>query len=112
MDEFLATPNYEKLCTFKKSILIDIAKRLGLEQVKVSLRKSEMVRVIAQHYIDDDVFDTEVLEPQGNSGMSEVEMRLRALELKRNNCLCKLRKMRRIESWKDKDLRIKRNKER
>lgn len=60
-DEFLKNPSPDKLYRLKKDDLIVIGKKLDLE-VRGAMRKSQLMRIIAEHMVDNDRFDEEVLE--------------------------------------------------
>ena len=58
---FLKEPSMEKLERLRKSEIIKIGEKLELN-VQNSMRKHELVREIARHMVDENVFEEAVLE--------------------------------------------------
>ena len=61
INKFLEEPSTEKLEKFRKSELIEIGEKLELE-VRRSMRKNRLIRTIAEHMVDEDIFEAEILE--------------------------------------------------
>lgn len=60
IDSFLTSPSMEKLCKLKKDDIVEIGKELELGITR-SMRKTQLVRIVAEHMVDNDVFDVEEL---------------------------------------------------
>lgn len=60
IDSFLTSPSMEKLCKLKKDDIVEIGKELELDITR-SMRKTQLVRIVAEHMADNDVFDVEEL---------------------------------------------------
>lgn len=56
----MSSPSIEGLLKLRKDDLIEIGNRLELE-IKKSYRKTQLAKIIAEHMVDNDVFDDEVL---------------------------------------------------
>ena len=61
INKFLEEPSVEKLEKFRKSELIEIGEKLELE-VQRSMRKNRVIGTIAEHMVDEDIFEAEILE--------------------------------------------------
>ena len=85
MDQFLASPTVEGLKAFKKPELLELATRLTLEEVKPALRKPVILRKIAEHFYDEDVFTDKDLalipDPSKGESMSDIEFKIKVMEL-------------------------------
>lgn len=85
MDQFLASPTVEVLKAFKKPELLELATRLTLEEVKPALRKPVILRKIAEHFYDEDVFTDKDLalipDPSKGESMSDIEFKIKVMEL-------------------------------
>ena len=81
MNTFLEEPSMEKLEKFRKSELVKIGEKLELE-VRRSVRKNIRIRIIAEHMVDEDIFEVEVLEdlPIESTTMTPEQMELEKFE--------------------------------
>ena len=61
INKFLEEPSMEKLEKFRKHELIERGEKLELE-VWRSMRKNILIRTIAEHMVDEDIFEAEILE--------------------------------------------------
>ena len=61
INKFLEEPSIEKLEKFRKNELIEIGEKLELE-VRRSMRKNRLISIIAEHMVDEDIFEGEILE--------------------------------------------------
>ena len=61
IENFLKEPSMEKLEKLRKSEIMKIGEKLELN-VENSMRKHELVRKIAEHMVDENVFEEAVLE--------------------------------------------------
>lgn len=64
MEDFLKEPSLEKLEVMRKSVLLEVGEKLELE-TKKAMRKEKIVRIIVEHMVDEQIFETEVLERHG-----------------------------------------------
>ena len=56
MDEFIDAPNVDALGNFKKSELLALAQKLGLDELKGTMRKNEICRNIVEYYVEEEIF--------------------------------------------------------
>ena len=79
INKFLEEPSIEK---FRKSELIEIEEELELE-VQRSMRKKKLIRTIAEHMVDEDIFEAEVLEdlPVESTTMTPEQMELEKIRI-------------------------------
>ena len=61
IENFLKEPSMEKLERLRKSEIVKIGEKLELN-VENSMRKHELVRKIAEHMVDENVFEEAVFE--------------------------------------------------
>ena len=73
----MKSPSLEQLLKFKKDDLLAIGKRLELEVAR-SMRKTNLVKLIAEHMVDIDVLSEEVLDhlPSLPLEMSQAQLEL------------------------------------
>ena len=88
LEDFIAAPSQELLNLAKKSHLLDIASHYSIPDVKTSMLKREIKNVIIQFLVDEEFF-----EPSATSliMVSQTDIQLKQLELKRHLELEKLR---------------------
>ena len=88
LEDFIAAPSQELLNLAKKSDLLDIASHYSIPDVKTSMLKREIKNVIIQFLVDEEFF-----EPAATSliMVSQTDIQLKELELKRHLELEKLR---------------------
>ena len=88
LEDFIAAPSQELLNLAKKSDLLDIASHYSIPDVKTSILKREIKNVIIQFLVDEEFF-----EPSATSliMVSQTDIQLKELELKRHLELEKLR---------------------
>ena len=88
LEDFIAAPSQELLNLAKKSDLLDIASHYSIPDVKTSMLKREIKNVIIQFLVDEEFF-----EPSATSliMVSQTDIQLKELELKRHLELEKLR---------------------
>ena len=88
LGDFIAAPSQELLNMAKKSDLLDIASHYSIPDVKTSMLKREIKNVIIQFLVDEEFF-----EPSATSliMVSQTDIQLKELELKRHLELEKLR---------------------
>ena len=58
---FIENPTVNTLKSLKKPDLIEVAKKLEMEEIKQSTRKHVIARKIAEFYVDEDVFGVDDL---------------------------------------------------
>ena len=61
VETFLNSPTFEALNKLKKDSIIDVATALGLEP-KRTMRKPKLVRIVAEHMVDNETFEEDVLD--------------------------------------------------
>ena len=88
LEDFITAPSQELLNLAKKSDLLDIASHYSIPDVKTSMLKREIKNVIIQFLVDEEFF-----EPSATSliMVSQTDIQLKELELKRHLELEKLR---------------------
>ena len=88
LGDFIAAPSQELLNLAKKSDLLDIASHYSIPDIKTSMLKREIKNVIIQFLVDEEFF-----EPSATSliMVSQTDIQLKELELKRHLELEKLR---------------------
>ena len=88
LEDFIAAPSQELLNLAKKSDLLDIASHYSIPNVKTSMLKHEIKNIIIQFFVDEEIF-----EPSATSHImvSQTDIQLKELELKRHLELEKLR---------------------
>ncbi|XP_051876478.1 calponin homology domain-containing protein DDB_G0272472-like [Pristis pectinata] len=89
---FLESPTQKGLEVAKKDDLIKIATRLNLTEVKQSMRKADIQRLIAGHYVEKKVFEKEVLKqfPGSEIAISEAQVQLAKIEAEREQTQLKI----------------------
>ena len=82
IENFLKEPSMEKLERLRKSEIIKIGEKLELN-VQNSMRKHELVREIARHMVDENVFEEAVLEelPTEKIRMTPEEIELEKIKI-------------------------------
>ena len=82
IENFLKEPSMEKLEKLRKSEIIKIGEKLELN-VQNSMRKHELVREIARHMVDENVFEEAVLEelPTEKIRMTPEEIELEKIKI-------------------------------
>ena len=111
LDAFVHSPSLDELESFKKSDIIVICKHYQLE-CKASMVKSTLVKLIAQHLIDEQIGgeDFQNLIDSGDQDKfvkhKELENKSKELDIKRNEVEFKSRELelRSLESERDHDL--------
>ncbi len=61
INKFLEEPSMERLEKFRKSEFIEIEEKFELE-VRWSIRKNMLIWTIAEHMVDEDIFEVRILE--------------------------------------------------
>ena len=83
VEDFKKAPTVQGLKKLKKSELLEFARELEFE-VKVSMTKAVIARMIAEHYVDEDVFtDQDLAQFADPSGSADAALKLKVLELER-----------------------------
>ena len=87
LGEFLQTPTFEALNKLRKSDLLPIGTKYGLE-VKQSMRKHEIMLEVLTHFVDDGVLDNQELityresvDPLANTRNPTPEIEMEKLKL-------------------------------
>jgi len=77
VEEFMKSPSVDLLLKFKKDDLLAIGKSLELEVAR-SMRKANLIRLIAEHMVDNDVLPEEVMDklPPPPLEMSQAQLEL------------------------------------
>ena len=82
---FTETPSVENLKVLKKPELIELAQELGVEEIKVSMRKPAIVRKLAEFLVDEDILGEDDLDhfpdPSERKPMTEMEAKIKMMEL-------------------------------
>ena len=118
IENFLKEPSMEKLERLRKSEIIKIGEKLELK-VQNSMRKHELVREIARHMVDENVFEEAVLEelPTEMIRMTPEEIELEKIkiqaqmELQRNKMELEKIKIQQETRLREVDLAIRGRKE-
>ena len=86
INKFVEEPSMEKLEKFRKRELIEIGKKLELE-VRRSMRKSRLIRTIAEHMVHENIFEVEILEDLPTKATTKTPEQM---ELEKNRIQAKL----------------------
>ena len=93
VDQFIAVPTYQRLTEMKKDDIIEVGQRLELE-TKKSHRKATLVRIVAEHMVDNDIFHQEILD---QLPVDAREMSPNQLELEKTRITAQFNAQARIE---------------
>ena len=88
LSDFTASPSQELLDLAKKSNLLDIADYYGLPNIKETMLKHEIKNILIQFFVDEEIFDSSATS---QILVTQTDLQLRELEIKRQNELEKLR---------------------
>ena len=61
VDTFLESPTYEGLAKLRKDSILEIGLKLELE-VKRAMRKTQLIKIVSEHMVDNDVFEERILD--------------------------------------------------
>ena len=88
LGNFIAAPSQELLGSEKKSDLLDIADHYVLHNVKKTMLKHEMKNILIQSFVDEEIF---YFSATSQIFVTQTELQLRELEIKRQTEIEKLR---------------------
>ena len=88
LSDFTASPSQELLDLAKKSDLLDIADHYGLPNVKKTMLKHEIKNILIQFFVDEEIFDSSATS---QILVTQTDLQLRELEMKRQVEMEKLR---------------------
>ena len=88
LSDFTASPSQELLDLAKKSDLLDIADHYGLPNVKKTMLKHEIKNILIQFFVDEEIFDSSATS---QILVTQTDLQLRELEIKRQVEMEKLR---------------------
>ena len=101
---FVTSPTIEVLEQLKKVQLLAVIRELQIEDVKVSMTKSELKTIIVEHFVEEELLDERDLDRY--SGKDSLDLELKKLEMEMQ---MKLKQMEIQEKEKRKRKRIKTN---
>ena len=78
--DFTASPSQELLDLAKKSDLLDIVDHYGLPNVKKTMLKHEIKKILIQFFVDEEIFDSSATS---QILVTQTDLQLRELEIKR-----------------------------
>ena len=107
LSDFTASPSQELLDLAKKSDLLDIADHYGLPNVKKTMLKHEIKNILIQFFVDEEIFDSSATS---QILVTQTDLQLRELEIKRQVEMEKLRLDREREK-EEREERLRREKE-
>ena len=85
LDKFTAEPSVELLNLGKKTDLLSFAKHYKLSEIKSSMRKHEIKNVLVQYFVDEEIFNENVLslivDIQSVSSSKELELKFQIRQL-------------------------------
>ena len=61
LDKFTAEPSVELLNSGKKTDLLNLAKHYKLSEIKSSMRKHEIKKILVQYFVDEEIFNENAL---------------------------------------------------
>ncbi len=61
IDTFLKSPTFGDLIKMKKDHILEVGLKLELD-VRRSMRKTQLIKVVAEDMVDNDIFDKSVLD--------------------------------------------------
>ena len=73
--DFVRCPSVEVLESLKKTELLAVAKDLLIEDVKMSMTKSQLKRIIAEFFVDEELFDETVLDVYEEKASESLELK-------------------------------------
>ena len=88
LSDFTASPSLELLDLAKKSDLLDIADHYGLPNVKKTMLKHEIKNILIQFFVEEEIFDSSATS---QILVTQTDLQLRELEIKRQVEMEKLR---------------------
>ena len=88
LSDFTASPSQELLDLAKKSDLLDIADHYGLPNVKKTMLKHEIKNILIQFFVEEEIFDSSATS---QILVTQTDLQLRELEIKRQVEMEKLR---------------------
>ena len=88
LGNFIAAPSQELLDSAKKSDLLDIVDHYGLPNVKKTMLKHEIKKILIQFFVDEEIFDSSATS---HILVTQTDLQLRELEIKRQLEIEKLR---------------------
>ena len=88
VNAFIDQPTVEGLKNLKKHELVNVAKKLEMEDITMSMRKPVIARKIVEYYVDEEVFQTDALEqftdmPENKTSDIELKLKLQEIELEK-----------------------------
>ena len=109
LDKFTVEPSVELLNLGKKTDLLNLAKHYKSSEIKSSMRKHEIKNILVQYFVDEEIFNENVLslivDVQSVSSSKELELKFQIRQLE-------FRKERRKEKGKEKEREKREKKER
>ena len=100
LSDFTASPSQELLDLAKKSDLLDIADHYGLPNVKKTMLKHEIKNILIQFFMEEEIFDSSATS---QILVTQTDLQLRKLEIKRQVEMEKLRLDRECEKEERED---------
>ena len=88
LSDFTASPSQELLDLAKKSDLLDIADHYGLPNIKKTMLKHEIKNILIQFFVEEEIFDSSATS---QILVTQTDLQLRELEIKRQVEMEKLR---------------------
>ena len=88
LSDFIASPSQELLDLAKRSDLLDIADHYGLPIIKKTMLKHEIKNILIQFFVDEEIFDSSATS---QILVTQTDLQLRELEIKRQVKMEKLR---------------------
>ena len=109
LDKFTAEPSVELLNLGKKTDLLNLAKHYKLSEIKSSMRKHEIKKILVQNFVDEEIFNEKALslivDVQSVSSSKELELKfqIRQLEIQERE---KEREWEREEREKEREFQL------
>ena len=83
IDTFLKSPTFDDLIKMKKDHILEVGLKLELD-VRRSMRKTQLIRVVSEDMVDNDIFDKSVLNDlvSDTPELSKAQIELEKLKIK------------------------------
>ncbi|CAI9717275.1 Hypothetical predicted protein [Octopus vulgaris] len=83
VEEFIEFPSVEQLRIFFKSELLLLAKHYYMDEVKSTMKKREIFKVVLEHLADEEIFEDSALSLLKTEKTEEFELRKLELEFQK-----------------------------
>ena len=91
IDTFLNSPTFDDLIKMKKDHILEVGLKLELD-VRQSMRKTQLIKVVSEDMVDNDIFDKSVLDDLMSDApeLSKAQIELEKLKIEAQIKLARL----------------------